>query len=184
MYKFDIREIALMGLFSALAVASGYMLIFVPNVELISATIFVSGYILGASRGAIVGFTAELIYSGFNPMGSGFALPHLLAAQISGMVLTGIGGGLVKRMPGFNSISYKSSPLFGIVGGFFTFIYDSLTTLSFPLAAGFSGAQIIATYIAGLGFSLLHIFSNILIFATLLPLAIRAVRRAFKHGLL
>ena len=61
------RVLVVMAIFIALAIAGGLVLIAVPNVELLSATVFLAGYMLGAVRGAVVGAIAEFLYSFFNP---------------------------------------------------------------------------------------------------------------------
>ena len=72
-------------------------------------------------------------------------------------------------MPFFNKNKITFSILFGFTGLILTTIYDSLTTLAFPISSGFDFRQIIATYIAGIPFYLIHIVANTLIFFIVLP---------------
>ncbi|MCH7955883.1 MAG: ECF transporter S component, partial [Candidatus Marinimicrobia bacterium] len=67
MLNYSTREMAMVGVLSALSVAMGYSFIFVPNIEMISASIFISGYLLGVQKGIVVGIVAESIFSAFNP---------------------------------------------------------------------------------------------------------------------
>ena len=56
----------------------------------------------------------------------------------------------------------------GTMGFMISFLYDSMTSLAFPLASGFNSEQIIAGYLAGLPFYIFHMISNALIFAFIL----------------
>ena len=80
----------------ALAVSLGYALAGVPNVELMTLTVFTAGYLLGGVLGALVGAVSITLHSVFNPLGA--ALPPLLAAQICGFVLIGTTGGWLGRV--------------------------------------------------------------------------------------
>jgi hypothetical protein len=57
----------------------------------------------------------------------------------------------------------------GVTGLFVTFIYDSFTTLSYPISAGFELTQTLGIYISGLSFSLLHQISNAIVFTIGIP---------------
>jgi len=76
----------------------GFSLMFIPNIELITVMVFLSGIYLGIGWGALVGFTAMAIYSGLNPMGSGLSFPPLFLMQITGMAFAGIIGGLARPL--------------------------------------------------------------------------------------
>lgn len=86
------------ALFVALAVALGYLLVSVPNVELITFTMFASGVALGRWRGALVGAVSMAIYSGANPVGSGLALPTLFTAQVAASAAIGLAGGVASPL--------------------------------------------------------------------------------------
>ena len=58
---------------------------------------------------------------------------------------------------------------FGAVGIVLTFIFDALTTLSYPLAAGYPLTQTAALFITGIGFTFLHQLPTGVIFATAVP---------------
>ncbi len=65
------------AIFSSTAIGLGFVFMFIPNLEFISVTVFLSGLTLGGYIGAIVGGTSMLVYSGLNPLGSGLIhLPH------------------------------------------------------------------------------------------------------------
>jgi hypothetical protein len=165
------REIILMAIFIGLAIAGGLVMAQIPNVELITAVIFLSGMMLGMGRGIIVGAVAEFLYSFFNPYGA--AAPPLLIAQIISMTLVGATGGLIQ-----NWFGRRIPPawLLGILGFILTFIFDLLTTLSFTLVAGLGFSGFLTAAAFGLYFYVLHQISNTLIFALLLPICVRQLR--------
>ena len=76
------------AIFSAVAIGLGFMFMFVPNVEFISITVFLSGLTLGFSWGVAVGISSMLIYSSFNPLGSGLIYFTLLLGLSILLILT------------------------------------------------------------------------------------------------
>ncbi len=172
----ETKRLTLIAVLSALTVALGYAFILVPNVELVSATVFISGYLLGPAGGVLVGVVGEGIYSTFNPMGSGLALPPLLIAQVFGIALFGLAGGVTRKL-GRGGFGKREVILFVVVAVVLTANFDLFTTLAFPIAAGFSQEQMVATLAVGLAFNLIHIFSNAVIFALVVPAVLRKIRR-------
>lgn len=156
-------------MFTSSAVGAGFALAYVPNIELITAIVFASGAYLGLGWGAIVGAVSMLIFSGANPMGSGFVNPPLIVAQVLSMIIIGCAGGLLRSWIFSAKWSRLKIVFLGMTGGLLTFIYDTLTTLSTPFATGFEGENLLAFYIAGIGFTILHQLSNMAVFALVLP---------------
>jgi len=150
-------------------------LVSVPNVEIITATIFLSGCLLGSKRGALVGLLGEFFYSLLNPYG--IAAPPLLLAQVSSMALVGFWGGVM----GKSSIELNLKPLtflkFGLSGLALTAIFDISTTLSFLIFAGFTFKKMIASFLFGLSFYIVHIAVNTILFASAVPLILAGVQR-------
>jgi len=164
----------LSALFSALAVGMGYLFILVPNVEMITATVFIAGSIMGPLHGALIGLAAELIYSAFNPFG--MAIPPLLIAQVLCFALIGFVGGIV------GSRAMRSTPLrfcvLGLCGFLLTLFYDVATTLSFALyTAGTDVQKLASTFALGITFYAVHSLGNTLIFVTVVP----GVQMALRH---
>jgi len=160
--------------FAALAAAGGYLLMFIPNVEVFSLILFVAGYSVGPLRGVAAACSASILYFGFNPQGGFF--PPLLAAQILGSSLNPLAGSLFRRskVEGLRSFLLVSS-----AGAVTTFAYDLLTNLAFPLTAGFDLNQIGVTLALGVPFAAVHIGSNAAIFFLLAP---RLMRLTSEHG--
>jgi len=117
------QRIILTALFTSLAVVLGYLMAAVPNIELITLTVFLSGMFVGSYCGAVTGALSITIFSLFNPYGA--PLPPLLAAQIIGLALAGAAGGAMRGM-----IARKGMMIAAISGLTVTMIYDILTTLA------------------------------------------------------
>ena len=131
---FPSKFIARAGIMVAVSVALGWLTIAIPNVELVTASIFIAGYLLGPWWGLIVGVVAEGLFSLSNPVG--IPLLPLLAAQCIGMAIAGLVGGWVgQRWRGDFPPAYHL--MLGGVGLLITMIFDVLTTLSFPISVGF-----------------------------------------------
>lgn len=154
-------SLAITAVLIALSVALGLLLFAIPNVEGISAVSFFSGAVLGAGGGALVGAVSMGLFSILNPMGPA-AFPVLLA-QVLGMALVGCSGALWRRMV---HTPRGAGVLAGISGGVLTFVYDVLTNYGFAVLMG-RWRDPIPFIAAGIPFSVMHIVSNILIFAGL-----------------
>jgi len=157
------------AMFVAVGVAAGWLLSAIPNVELVTAICFSAGFLLGASAGLLTGVLTEALFAGFHPMGSSLGL--LLAAQCIGMALVGLTGYIAARVTGSrrNGLLYAIPVIgFGLLG---TLIFDFLTNLAFPLAAGFSVSQTLVSLTIGLPFAAIHLLANAAVFTVIvLPL--------------
>ena len=162
------------SIFTSLSIGMGFSLLLIPNIELVTFVVFTAGLVMGPLWGLIVGATSEFIFSTLNPLGSGLVFPPLLIAQVIGMALVGIFGGFLRPLFWEKHLSFFKIILLGFTGFLLTFIFDSLTTLSYPVSAGFDLPQTIALYVSGLAFTLLHQVSNFAVFSLGIP-------RVLKH---
>jgi energy-coupling factor transport system substrate-specific component len=179
--SFSARKLALMGILIALAIALKLPILSIPNVEFLTFVIFSSGFLLGLFEGLLVGVISISIYS---TLISPYGLPPLpiLAAQILSMGLVGLTGGLASRI---NKLTIKQIPrsnalLFATVIGFFglvlTVLYDLLTNLAVAFVMG----QFLPVMFAAIPFALVHIASNLVIFAVLSPVLLKLSKRRFQ----
>lgn len=164
-----INKTALMGLFVALGVTLGYAFIAIPNIEMITAVIFISGYLLGGKKGLCIGIITEAIYSLTNPYG----LPSLplLTAQITAMGFTGLLGGFFGKKDTPNPVMYHIK--LGAAGFIASSFFAVLTTLSFTIFMGLPFTKFAAVFLTGIHFYLIHILSNIIIFLFLVPVLLK-----------
>lgn len=165
------RTLVLSALFIALTVAVGYALVYVPNIELVTATIFVAGYLLGPRQGFVVGTLAEFIFGLIHPLGA--SAPPLLIVQVISMAVVGYAGGIVGQWqykP--NNVTLRIL-MFAVLGFILTLIFDVLTTLSFAVfISGLSVAKIAATFTFGSLFYVTHLVANTIIFASIVPVIV------------
>jgi uncharacterized membrane protein len=102
--KLSVKKAVQMGIFVALGLTLGFALIHIPNVELITATIFISGYLLGIKEGIVVGLLTETLFSLMNPFGVA-AFP-LFVAQVFSMSLVGCTGGMLAKQKKNKTLIY------------------------------------------------------------------------------
>ena len=57
-----------------------------------------------------------------------------------------------------------------------TLIYDMLTLIAYPIAAGLGFSGMLAALIKGLGFTLLHEISNAIVFVVSIPRIIKLLK--------
>ena len=191
---------AVTAIFVALAAALGFLLLSVPNVELLTFTVFASGVVLGRWRGALVGVLAMAIYSGANPYGSGLGVPTMLAGQLAASAFTGLMGGIMAPLwrrrgtEGTRSLGGRlDEPEIGRAGGGHRAMPLVAGGLGFVLTAVYQAAVIVglavmspefrtgalAVLISNALFGSVHLVSNTIVFAVLAPAVLpRIVRLA------
>jgi uncharacterized membrane protein len=164
------RRATLAGLLVALIVAAGYSLAAVPNVELVTLLIFVSGFLLGRRVGPVVGAVSWGLYSLLNPMGA--AVPPVLAAQLASGALVGLTGALagpfyLERVP-----RPVGMLLCGLTGLILTLLYQvAVNTAAFITFVDDRGVRAFWAFMAGgIAFTATHLVWNTAVFlVTLRP---------------
>lgn len=191
-------ETAATAIFVALAAALGFLLLSVPNVELVTFTVFASGVVLGRWRGALVGALAMAIYSGFNPYGSGLGIPTMFAAQLAASGFAGLMGGITaplwrgraaERVPGpgerFDAPStgravagWRGLPLVaGGMGLALTAVYQAAVIVGLAVLSPEFRTGALAVLLSNALFSSVHLVSNTIVFAVLAPTVLPKVVR-------
>jgi len=154
--------------FIAIGVGLGFSFASVPNVEMVTATIFIAGYFLGVKRGILVGILTEALYSGLNPYG--MAAPPLFLAQIFSMAIAGAVGGFIGQF------KMEKKPahclFFGFLGFLLTVQFAVLTTLSFVFLIDLSWKKILGSFLFGIYFYAMHVLANFIIFTFIVPVFI------------
>jgi hypothetical protein len=178
-------RVALTAVFVALAAALGFLLLSVPNVELITFTIFAAGTLLGRSGGALVGALAFAIFSGFHPMGSGVHFPPGYAAQIGAAALVGFAGGLSRplwRGGGWSKRPWVLAVAGGAFGLVLTVVFQVAVSAGYAAASPDRAIGLLAALVSNVFFSTVHIVSNTILFAILAPAVLPRLRRLRPDG--
>ncbi|MFQ6002638.1 MAG: hypothetical protein ACE5KJ_02720 [Candidatus Zixiibacteriota bacterium] len=165
------RRVAPVSIFIALAVAAGLALIEIPNVELMSTIVFLSGFFLGFWHGALVGGVSMSLFSTFNPLG--VPVFPVLLAQVGIMSFIGFAGGVL-RSSGIKVSGPISMGWLALIGFSLTLVYDIGTNLGFAVAFGLI-SKLPEIVVAGLIFSAVHLVANTIFFAFLIPPVVRVV---------
>ena len=160
MYK--TRKALLASLLIAAAVALGYALAGVPNVELMTATVFIAGYLLGAGLGAVVGVGAMLLHSTFNPLG--MAHPFLMGAQIAGFALIGVAGAWLGPVVTRIESRWVGAGLSASIGFVLTLVFQVLVNAGSFYAFSSTDDHLLTYVKLGLAFTALHLVWNTGIF--------------------
>jgi len=161
-----VRDLALCATLVALAVALGFALVHVPNVELVTLVTFLSGYLLGSRQGFFIGLLSMGLFTTFNPMGVPVA--PVAMAQVTSMAVIGLVGGIVKGWVK-KGLAWAKLALLGLAC---TFFYDLTTNAAMAVSFGLI-SKLFSVLAAGLAFSVLHMVSNLLIFAAIGPFLVK-----------
>ena len=162
---------------TAVCVSLGYMLAGIPNVELMTITTFVAGYLLGPGLGALVGAISITLHSVFNPLGA--ALPPLLLAQIAGFSVVGVTGGLLGPVVARMERRIGALLVCAILGFVLTLFYDVLSNVgAFYVITGENAPQSLVQFVAaGVAFMVMHLVWNTAIFLVVLKPVLNVLAR-------
>lgn len=160
------------AMLSALAIVLGHALAVVPNVEMVTLIIFVAGYHAGARGGLITALTTALYFNYLNPMGQVF-LP-VLVGQFIGWGFTSLVGAW------FGAKRLNSKLTFALAGALLTLIYQVIVNVAYVKmcmpSCGFN--EQVATILAGLSFTAVHIASNTAVFALMTEPLLKIIQRS------
>jgi len=168
------KDIARIAIFSALIVSSNYMLISIPQFKLMDGIIFLTALMYGTTVGISIAILSWMIYGTLNPMGSaGFPLIIIL---ITGQMFYVFTARVFKNRLDVKSKISLSNIKFGIIGMSCALAYDIWTNFLDGLIIYGTIDGAIIRIISGIPFSLVHQWSNFIIFSTLIPIILITVR--------
>jgi len=161
------RKIAFTAAFVALAVGGGFAEQ-IPNVEIVTMTVFLAGALLGPVSGLVAGILTAYLFSVLNPLG---ATPNsILIARI---LAWGICGAVAGVLPIRREVSIMSQIMLGAYGMLLTIVYQFLMAASYAISTNLNWNAVLANLAIGVWFSGLHVLSNTLIFAIILPILLQ-----------
>ncbi len=156
-------RVALIAIFAALAIGGNYALSAIPNVELSSVMVFISGFLFGPVIGSLVGFIAMVIYQVWNPWGA--FIPPIGLAVIGCTIFFGIVGGILgKALQRLDYSDWRWFLLPALFGVLLTLLYDLVTNFVYSFSFG---VPFIIALITGFPYLLVHVISNGLLFGLL-----------------
>jgi hypothetical protein len=156
----SVRRLSYAALLMAVGLGGAYLHP-IPNAQPLDLVIFCAGSLLGMRDGALVGGLTMLVYSTLNPYG--VAPPLITITQVLGEAAYGVGGGLLARL----GLPRAPLPLraTGLVVAALalTLMYDLVTNLGTGLLLG----QVRVALMGGIPFALMHMGTNLVLFAAL-----------------
>lgn len=176
-------RIAMVGTFAALGIVLGYLLAYIPNIELFTLTLFFSGFILGKRDGMIVGFLSSFIFCFFNPLGAS-PLP-LLTFQLIYYTSVGLLGGIIHQVmrektfftPDRDLYKALVMVIFGIIGASITIFFQVFSTILDAISFYGTLNSFVPIFISGIPFTITHVIGNTLGFIFILPGLIQLVHK-------
>lgn len=148
--------------FAAAAIASSFLLLFLPNIETITITVFLAGYLFtrkfGITTLLIIVFSWEILVSSIFAF-SGIIFPF----KIIGWGIVLLLGNLARWLQVSKSYEFM---IFGITSAI---IWDSIVSIATPLTLASDPAAFwtlfIVSIIGGIPFTFLHALGNFYFFA-------------------
>lgn len=160
---------------TALALVGNYALVAVPNLELGSSILFVTAYIFGVQMAIWSTLIMSLLFGIINPWG-GF-IPQIWLSQVIGWFYIVATGAIMGR---FGKNGKRLEPRkweLAITGAFVTFIFEQVTNIGYSITFG---VPFILAVTAAIPFTILHIFSNAIIFSQVVPMLDSALSKQLK----
>lgn len=174
------RDIALIGVFTALTVASDYALTDLPNVKLVDPVVFSVAFVFGFETGACVGMLSELVWGTVSPYGfGGYIIPFLMAGE----VIYALAGWAAARAWREGRPLSARNLYMGAALALCAFLWDLETNAGTALLSFWPSLtirELLATEAAGIPFMLAHEVSDLFTGALLSPLIIYYASRL--HG--
>ncbi len=159
----SIRDLARVGGLLAAAFVLKLPILGLPNIEPFTLVYFFIGYRYGLVWGIVIAGLGEFLYSAFNPFGA--ALPPVMVAQVVGMGIVGLCGGLFGHYDSWRVCSHSRRWGLLAVAICLTLVFDLLTNLAMVWTLG----NLVEWLYAAIPFSALHIAANSVLFVFAFP---------------
>ncbi len=174
----DSQSLAIVTVFTALAIGSDFALAGVPNVKLVDALVFLSAYLFGFRVGASIGALSELIWAYTTPWGApGFIAPFLIAGE----VIYAVAGSTAARVWSSGSLLNPGrSVVFGGLLAICAFLWDVETNLASALIwywPTVTTLKVMTTMLMGIPFMLMHEISDFALGLLFVPVVMLTIPR-------
>jgi hypothetical protein len=175
----QVHETTLVAFFSAVAITTSTAIIFIPNVETMSFTIFLSGYLFGKKTGLKVAWVSSF---GFEIIASSLMGGFNLVIFIFKMITYSLIG-----YTGYLGAKWEITKSWELIpfGIFFALLFDLLTTVGFTLTYLSLGVDVFLfnlIYSLTVGFfpfTLFHIIGGAVLFSAI-PKVASSIQRAIS----
>ena len=168
------RIILLASLLVAMMIAVGVALAPIPNVELVTALAFVSGYLLGPGLGAVVGAVGMGAHSLFNVLGA--VAPPVWFAQMGCFGLIGVVGGLFGPPLSNMRNRTRAAVMSGLVGSALVVVYQLVVNI--VAFYTFTSDVDVWVYVwGGIAFGAVQVAWNAAFFGLAMPPILRVLAR-------
>jgi hypothetical protein len=167
------QKVGVISVFTALAIATDYAMVPLPNVKLMDTIVFVCGFAFGLWTGVSVGALTWLVYGSVNPLGA--AGGSLLLILIVSETVYAFFGCLARRIAGPRGSISSKSLVWGSLGLIATFLYDLNTILTPSMLTGMNLFHAALSMLPAIPFMLAHEISNFLFFSTVGPVLVAAI---------
>ncbi len=157
-----ILKMAISASLGSLGIVLSTIVVFIPNFELISVTIFLVSILFGVYYGLLTAISVALMYEFVVTAIFGPA-SYLFVFKLVSYIILALIAGLARK--GFLKLSFWE---LGIFGSLFALFYDILITLGFQIAV--IQEKVVFSYlllllVQGILFTITHVFSNFVLFS-------------------
>jgi hypothetical protein len=172
-----ILRLSISASLAALGIVLSTAVVLFPNIEFISVTIFLISLLFGAYYGVLAAVSIALIYELIVTAiyaTAGLIIPFKLICYVGLALIAGFG------RKAFVKLSFWE---FGILGGIFALVYDTVTTIGgivFVLQDAITIPSLVSYLILGIPFTLVHFFGNFMLFSLITPI-INWIKEAFRY---
>ncbi len=174
------RKVAVIAVFTALAVVTDYAMFPLANVKVMDAIVFVSAVAFGLEVGVSVGALTWLVYGEINPLGPDGGL--LLLILVGSETIYALLGCSVRWSFGADGPGVPArSLLWGSLGLIGAFLYDLVTNVAPPLVSGSSLRVALLFLGPAAPFMVAHEVSDFVFFAFLAPALYGAIRKVARR---
>jgi hypothetical protein len=177
-------QIAVVAAFTALAVASDFVLTDAVNVKLVDPIVFSVAFVFGLETGVYVGVLSELIWGTVSPWGfGGYIIPFLVAGEVMFALAGWAASKAWPRQQGGLRPSARNV-YFGSVLAICAFLWDLETNAGTALLAwggSLTWEKLLVTELQGIQFMVPHELSDMATGALLAPMIIFYASRFAKR---
>ncbi|TET74908.1 MAG: hypothetical protein E3J43_09160 [Candidatus Heimdallarchaeota archaeon] len=147
---------------ASLGIVLSTIVVFVPNMEFISVTIFLVSILFGIYYGLMVAVSISVVYE-FIIIAIIGSAGYLIFFKLICYVSLAVISGLMRKI--FLRLSYWE---LGVFGSFFAIIYDVLTTIGYQIVvirSDFVFQYLLVLLGTGIIFTITHVVSNFVLFS-------------------